>query len=224
MLSFNENRDVDKIKSANLAIFDLDGTLVDSVYQILVALNYARTECNLQRATYQLLKKNLGLPFAQLNSDLSLDSIKFEKMKSLFREKLHELIREDNLIYPGVLQLLPIIKDSGIRIAIATSKPQSLADAVIQNSDLRIFVDFVQGTDNFDPKPNPEIIYRVLSHFQTNSAFMVGDRTEDIRAGQSASIHTVGLAQSSHSINDLKLSGATLVCRDFLEFFETWVS
>ncbi len=224
MLSFNDMQDFEKIRKADLAIFDLDGTLVDSLDQILMALNHARTECNLEKATREMLKRNLGLPFEQLNSDLSLDLIKLQILKNLFRSKLLGLILENNLIYPGVLQLLPLIKNSGINVAIATSKPQNLAEAVVQNSDLNKYVDYVQGTDDFDPKPNPEVIIRVLTHFKTNSAFMVGDRTEDIRAGRSANLPTVGLAQSSHSIDDLKLSGATLAYKNVNDFFEAWVS
>jgi phosphoglycolate phosphatase len=220
----NENQVFHKIKNAGIAIFDLDGTLIDSVYQILVALNLARVECDLESATFELIKKNIGLPFAKLNSDLDLDLNKLQKLKNLFRERLHELILEDNLIYPGVLELLPIIKNSGTKIAVATSKPQILADAVIQNSDLRKYVDFIQGTDDFEPKPNPEVIYRILSRFDSDSAFIVGDRTEDILAGLTANILTVGIAQSGHSIKDLNSSGANLAFNDFKEFFETWVS
>ena len=224
MYKLSENQDFHIIRNANIAIFDLDGTLVDSVHQILVALNHARAECGLESTTFEFLKKNIGLPFAKLNSDLNIGLNKSQKLKSLFREKLHELIREDNVIYPGVLELLPIIKNSGTKIAVATSKPQRLADAVILNSDLQKYVDFVQGTDNFEPTPNPEVIIRVLSHFDSNSAFIVGDRTEDVLAGLTANILTVGLAQSGHSIRDLSFAGAHFVFNDFKEFCETWVS
>jgi len=124
MQRLNEKQVFHKIKNANTAIFDLDGTLIDSVYQIIVTLNHARVQCDLESADYKLMQKNIGLSFAKLNSDLDLDLNKLQKLKNHFRERLHELILEDNLIYPGVLELLPIIKNSDTKIAVATSRPQ----------------------------------------------------------------------------------------------------
>lgn len=95
---------------------------------------------------------------------------------------------------------------------------------MMPNSDLRKYVDFIQDTDGFEPKPNSEVIYRVLSRFNSSSAFIVGDITEDVLAGLTANILTVGLAQSGHSFTDLNSSGVNLVFNDFKEFYETWVS
>ena len=61
----------------------------------------------MESTTFELLKESTGIPFSNLNSSLVLALSKRQKLKNLFHDKLFELTREDNLIYQGVLELLP---------------------------------------------------------------------------------------------------------------------
>ena len=103
---------------------------------------------------------------------------------------------------------MSIAKEMNVTLAIATSKPTYLAKLVVQHSGLINFIDFVQGTDGFPPKPNPEILARIQTYALGEVVVMIGDRVEDIQAAQRASIKSVGIAQSAHSIKVLSEAGA----------------
>ena len=208
------------IRSADLIIFDLDGTLVDSHNQIESAMNLARITLGHAESPSGQIFERLGLPVNDLFSDLNLSPMRQEELIVEFRMRLYESINVENKCFPYVEQLLHKIRKSGIKVAIATGKSTSMASKVVENSVLRGDIDFIQGTDGFSPKPNPEVINRCLHKFPELRAVMVGDRTEDIMAATNAGIPSIGIAQSAHSEMTLRSGGAGLVFRDVFNFYE----
>ena len=200
-----------------VAIFDLDGTLIDSTFQIFSAMNTARNKMTLPNVTLDFIAQNLGLPVTGLIPDENLHEDEYAQLIRLFREELLHLIEQSNTVYQGAISFLDELLLRGWRIGIATSKPQKLAEAVIKNSELQDRVSFIQGTDGFLPKPNPEVVQRCLSFFQTNDAIMFGDRMEDMAAAKSAGIHSVGILHSTHNQLQLKSEGASFVIKNWAD-------
>ena len=192
-------------------VFDLDGTLVDSSRQIFTAVNSARASRNQPLVSFQFVSENIGLPATFLFSDLAVTPSALQELIIKFRSDLSILIHTHNLLFPGVIQLLEFLKGDGVKIGIATSKPQNLANAVMENSELRFYVDHVQGTDGFPAKPNPQVIIKCLQSLGSNRGVMVGDRVEDVQAGNSARLFTIGLTQGPHSREQFMSAGADLV-------------
>jgi phosphoglycolate phosphatase len=138
---------------------------------------------------------------------------------SKFREYLVSDIRlGDNHLFPGVREAIQVFLDKGVSLAIATSKPTKLAAYVYENSVLNQYPFFIQGTDRFPPKPNSEVINRVLQNFPDTKAVMVGDRSEDVIAALGAKISAIGIAAGAHSMATLSDSGASIVFPSFSEF------
>ena len=202
-----------------LAIFDLDGTLIDSFQQIGHSLNKTRSEFGFPGLPPAYYLETVGLPIDYLIKDLELDGNMKQKFISEFR---HDLLNDIRLggtrIYNGVVSALEFLAQNNYEIAIATSKPSWLAKEVIENSVLSNFNIHIQGTDDFPPKPNSEVIERVIMRFPKRPAFMVGDRTEDILASISAGIPAIGIAASGHSSDLLYETGANLVFPSFNDF------
>ena len=204
---------------AQIAIFDLDGTLVDSAEQIALSLNRARHDFGFPIQPISYYQKLVGLPVHELLADIEISKEHSLDLVARFRRYLVEDIQKGNsLVFPGVLETLELFSSMQLGLAIATSKPTSLAIEVIQHSSLRNFDLHVQGTDDFPPKPDPEVILRVLRYFPETPSFMVGDRTEDICAAQRAALPAIGIASSAHSESDLKDAGATLTFKTFQSF------
>jgi phosphoglycolate phosphatase len=208
------------IRSVDLIIFDQDGTLVDSHSQIESAMNIARKSLGHTETPIGQILEKLGLPVNDLFSDLNLSPVRQEELIVEFRMRLYESINIENKCFPYVEPLLHEIRKSGIKVAIATGKSTIMASKVVENSVLRGDIDFIQGTDGFPPKPNPEVINRCLKNFPKLRAVMVGDRTEDIIAATNAGIPSIGIAQSAHSELTLRSGGASLVFRDVFNFYE----
>jgi phosphoglycolate phosphatase len=205
--------------SKAVVVFDLDGTLVDSVRQIGANLNRARIDLNFCSLPQTFYDENVGLPIELLISDLKVPIQIKQDLISRFREYLISDIRlGNNHLFPGVHEAMQLFLDNGVSLAIATSKPTKLATCVYENSILNQYPFFIQGTDGFPPKPNSEVIKRVLLNFPDTMAVMVGDRSEDVVAALGAEISAIGIAAGAHSMATLSDSGASIVFPSFSEF------
>lgn len=190
-------------------IFDLDGTLFDSKNQILRALSSARDVLDFPQLPRATGEKLIGLPAKLLFADLDLELKTLDDAVVLFRQHLRSEILRQNDEFDGAHELILELKRLGVRLGVATAKPENLANAVVENSNLNGLFDHVQGTDGFPSKPNPQVVLRCMNSLESKTAVMVGDRIEDLEAGQAADVLTIGLAQSVFSKSDLELAGAT---------------
>jgi phosphoglycolate phosphatase len=202
-----------------LVIFDLDGTLVDSVMQIGRILNQSRLDLGYTVKPESYYTESLGLPLEILIGDLNISKIERDCLSSHFRSELTRDIRKgNNRLFPGVLECLEYLFHHNFVFAIATSKPTRIACEVYENSGLKQFPIHIQGTDGFPAKPNPEVINRVLAFHPGLRAIMVGDRTEDIYAARRAGIPAIGIAASAHSQLELIDVGASTAFESFEDF------
>ena len=201
-------------------IFDLDGTLFDSEMQIFRALNDCRVETGNLPLSKESLKKLIGLPGKALFGDLVLPPNDIEQILNRFRELLRIEILKENAMYENSAKFVELISQKAFKIGIATSKPTSLAKHVIDNSVISPFVDHVQGTDDFLPKPDPTVILKCMYSLKLEYAIMFGDRVEDMEAAMAAGVIGIGVAQSIHSKEELFDAGATIVFSNFTEIIE----
>ena len=112
-------------------VFDLDGTLVDSRIQIQVSLDTTRVNAGLPSSPEGFVEEHLGLPVESLFSDLELKPSDLQSLIQNFRENLLFEIGNGNPIFEGVVSFVQKIKNLGIPIGVATTKPTYLAVEVI---------------------------------------------------------------------------------------------
>jgi phosphoglycolate phosphatase len=196
-------------------IFDLDGTLVDSAPQIGKVINETRVDFGFVRLSNSQIHELIGLPIQHFLSDLGLSQRDQDRLIKTFREKLLIEIRNGNELFRGVKDFLVQARSLGFITGIATSKPTFLAQEVVIHSDLNGLIDDVQGTDNFPPKPNPEVLIRSIKKLNATKALMIGDRIEDICAANAAGIPSIGVSHSFHSNESLLEAGANLAISEF---------
>lgn len=191
-------------------IFDLDGTLIDSLEQIHAAVNYARDQGGYSELPLSSIRELLGLPAEAFFLDLPITPDRVKRLIELLRIHLRVSILTKNKVFPGVIEILSALKKSGFLVGIATSKPDALAQLVIRNSPLFPYIDFCLGTDGFPAKPDPTVILKSMHRLGTKDAVMIGDRIEDVAAALAAGIPAIGISQSGHSQEQLRLAGASL--------------
>lgn len=202
---------------SSLLLFDLDGTLVDSFQQIADAANSVRRVHGFRELRPDESMRVIGLPAARLFDDLELPESAFPELIDEFRATLLDAIHTSNTLYPGVVKFLELARDNGFSIAVATSKPQHLAEAVVANSELAGRVDFVSGVQNCLPKPEPTVILRAMAELNAATSLMFGDRPEDIEAAGNAAIAAIGVAQTAFSESELASVGAIRTFSSFVE-------
>lgn len=202
-----------------LFIFDLDGTLFDSHDQIIRAANETLAANSLSEIDPMQAVGLFGLRARKLFSlEAGEDDSHTERLVLEFRVRLTKEIGIRNELFEGAESFVKLLKSNGALIGIATSKPTWLARLVVKNSSLADSIDWIQGTDGFPPKPDPEVILRCIEALDgPETVFMLGDHIVDMLAARAAGVTGIGVSQGSHSSDELLTSGAKFVFRNFSE-------
>ena len=208
--------------NSELIIFDLDGTLVDSVQQIIKSVNIARINSGVTQRNPKEIFNLIGLPPAHFFSDLNIDDSETEMLVRSFRSTLEQMQFTNFDVYPFVRELLFFLRERGYSLSVATNKPTQNAINLLEKVGLLDFFTLVQGSDDLSPKPSPQIIDRVLSSAQWTFAVMVGDRVEDIQAAKSAGIPSIGVSQTAHNQEELANAGAELTFSSMKDLFKSF--
>jgi HAD superfamily hydrolase (TIGR01549 family) len=204
------------LNTKSLAIFDLDGTLLDTSISICNSLMLTLNEFGLPPLESKQIIENVGIPLKEILSPLKLSATIEGAVVSRFREFLLSDIQEGVKTFPGVVEFINKLMTNSITLAVATTKPTLLAKESMKFSDLETFNFTILGSDGLQPKPNPEVVQKVMAqHPGAKNILMFGDRVEDILAAKAAGIQSIGIAQTIHSMDKLLQAGACLTFRDF---------
>lgn len=203
-------------------LFDLDGTLVDSANQIFEAVDLARTELKYTSAPDRFIYSKIGLPAKDLFEDLDLSESELSNAVKLFRYNLSRIKLSKDDLFSGVLDILELLTQKGIKLGVATNKPTALAIQSLSDSGIHNYFDFVFGADNHPPKPDPAIILKCLDLMliEPHKAVMIGDRIEDVLAAKAAKVLAIGIAQGAHSEDHLMNSGADRTFQSILQLYQ----
>lgn len=199
----------------SLLVFDLDGTLIDSYFDISAAANLARAAFGFPETNSQLLRRSIGLPARELFQDLSLTEAQLAEIVTSFREYLSISMESGSVFFPGVLDFLEAAKENGHSLAIATNKPINLARKLVSHCELSELVQLTVGVGKFSAKPSPGMIAYCTEYFEASSTIMFGDRVEDIQAANMSGASAIGVVQGFHTEQELFSSGASHVFPDF---------
>jgi HAD superfamily hydrolase (TIGR01549 family) len=206
------------LNTQSLAIFDLDGTLLDTSTSICNTLILTLNELKLPPLESTQIIEGIGMPLRAILSPLKLSTDIEAVVVSRFRELLLTNIQEGVKTFPGVIEFINELVRNSVNLAVATSKPTILANESMKFSVLRSFNFNILGSDGLKPKPNPAVVQKVMEQYPgVKNIVMFGDRVEDIIAAREAGIQSVGIAQSAHSMDNLLHAGASLAFKNFEE-------
>ncbi len=213
-----------KNKHFDLIIFDLDGTLVNSQYDLADAVNYGLKAMGRPLITYDQLPAMVGGGIGRL-LELSLGNYRPEEMASLrqlFDEYYSENFANKTTCYPGVPELLELLKHR--KKAVYSNKIHPFTVAIIQRLGLSHHFDVIQGANPklYKRKPSPEGVIRILDMLDVRpeNAIMVGDSTHDIHAGKQARIATCAVTYGYRSREQLEAAAPDFVVDDVSEILE----
>lgn len=175
-----------------LVIFDLDGTLVDSVKVVAFILNEMRASRGLDKLSEENYSAwvSIGGKYLVANA-LDLASENADEALNEFRRRYAELPTPSDSIYPGVIKAIESLKSAGLNICICTNKPRSLAEKVLSETALNRYFDFmVAGGDLQNSKPHPENIWACLSQFHVGptESILVGDSLVDKTTAENSAV------------------------------------
>lgn len=202
-------------------VFDLDGTLFDAEEGIVSSVVKAMKEMGLEIPQGAQLRQVVGPPLRYSFHDLL--NVPSERLDEAADRYAH-IFRSEGMyrysVYPGIRTMLRVLKENGIYVALASSKPRDLCEHILRHYGLRHYFDRVIGeTDSHAKLGKPEMIRRALPEHYWRAA-MVGDRLYDMEGAKAAGVDGIGAVYGCGSVEELQNAGATLLVSDADELRE----
>ena len=203
----------------SIVIFDLDGTMLNTIGDLAASVDYVMRSRNLPEHTDAEYRQMVGggikrLVERALPAELAADEAYVEECVAQFRRYYVDNIDRYTVPYDGMCELLRRLRNEGVQVAVASNKFQHGTDRLVA----KFFgdVDFVavEGNREGAPlKPDPQIVNGILAKAGVGreEAVMIGDSGIDIRTAAAAGIDSIGVAWGFRFAEELYEAGAESV-------------
>jgi phosphoglycolate phosphatase len=182
-------------------LFDLDGTLVDSVPCLVRCFRHAFESLGLPAPPEAHVRAEIGLPLEARFARFAQGHV--PALCAAYRDHYPRVFERECVVFPGVTALLTRLRERGYRLGIATTKRTPWATRFVTAMGLAPHVDCVQGTDDFPHKPAPDVLLRALATLGCEGRWMVGDTAGDVLAGRAAGLSTYAVCWGATPPEDL---------------------
>lgn len=181
-------------------IFDLDGTLSDSIHSMKYCVDTVMEHYGMGPFSVEQYKYFVGDGAANLikraliaggDEELKYFEEAFARYKEIFKENCMYQVKP----YEGIRELLAALKERGAAIAVLSNKPHAETVNVIETLFGKDFFDVILGqTDKVAIKPSPEGVFLILEKLgiRAEEALYLGDTSTDMKTGKSAGAFTIG--------------------------------
>lgn len=201
-------------------LFDLDGTLSDSAPGILSSLRKAFEQLQVPWPEEPVARSLLGPPFWHTLPPLVGAARTAEAIDVYRRHYVEGGGMYDTARYDGVLELLTALRERGLTLAVATSKPEVHAATIVEHLGLGPFFSFVCG-DTLDGARDSKalVITEALRRLAPgpDEVLMVGDRSHDVLGAAANGLPSVGVLWGYGNETELITAGATAIIDKPLE-------
>lgn len=195
-------------------LFDLDGTIVDSIELILNSARFAFEGFAGKAPTDDEWRAGIGRPLQVMFREFAPSEDEVKRLIARYRE--YQLANHDRLVraYDGIVPVVQELSRAGHPMALVTSKSGWLALRALQHVGLEAEIPVIVGEDTCERhKPHPEPVHRALTQLAATAerAVFVGDSPHDVEAGRAAGVHTIGVTWGAFTRTEMEASGADVV-------------
>lgn len=206
-----------RLSAVEAVLFDLDGTVVDTIPHILASFRHATAEVLGAALSDEVLLHHVGVPLARQMRYFTDDEAEADRLLASYRAFNHKTHDDMARLYPNTLAALTALHDAGIPMGIVTSKSRSMAERAIALFDLGKFFKVLVTADDTDyHKPHPLPVRYGAEQLGMEPVRMVyvGDSPADIESGKGAGTATVGAAWGVASRERLLAAGPDAIIED----------
>lgn len=189
----------------NCLVFDLDGTLVDTAPDLMMAHNYVMKKYGYKEKPIESIRHLAGRGAAamlirsidsqgNLIKNNPIDANTHQQMTDDFINYYRQNISGHSQLRKNVISLLDWCKEKEIICAVCTNKREDLAIKLLKEINIYKYFDFIAGADTFDfRKPDPKHLTEILDIFQIDkkNSIMLGDSETDANTAKAAKVHFV---------------------------------
>jgi len=201
------------------AIFDLDGTLIDSYQAIYLGFHHAYTQMGLTPISYEQVKRVVGLGLDHTFREL-LGEERVLRAISLFRQKYEAVFRENTRLLPDAREVLETLHGRGIRLAVATNKLGRFSREIFEYFGMEnLFTVIVGDGDVPRNKPDPEMLRLAMEKMgmEKEQTIFVGDSVIDIQTGKNAGVRVFAVPTGNTDRRDLENARPTVMLDRLLD-------
>lgn len=198
-------------------VFDLDGTLIDSLTDIAICANKTLEELGFQTHEIEKYKHFVGDGAKVLMENALPNDIKDEKINealNVFTRIYERNIHNNTFAYDGIYNMLDHLENIGIKKSILTNKHHEFALKYVQKlfSDYN-FIDVFGQIQDIPKKPDPYLALKIInnSNVKPHETIFVGDTSTDIMTAKNAGFDSIGVLWGFRDENELRTHGATYI-------------
>lgn len=198
-----------------LVIFDWDGTLFNSVGQIVASLQFAAQQ-HQQPLSDDAAKSIIGLGLPEVMQTLFPDVPELHSAILDTYAEHYVAHSQDDQWFDGVGDMLHDLKQRGFKLAVATGKSRRGLDRVLAKTQSQDLFDITRAASETQSKPHPQMLQEILSYtgVAPEQAIMVGDSSYDLQMAQNIEMPRVGVSYGVHSVDVLQQYKPLMIADD----------
>ncbi len=201
-----------------LIVFDYDGTLVDSQYNIIAAMGEAFTACGLQEPTPAAVRQVVGLSLEAALEQLLGEEAHGDlpRVAQTYRDTFLSMRLQaefEEPLFADVLETLAGLNAPDVRLGIATGKAMRGLRASLERHQLSGLFVTLQTADRNPSKPHPAMLRQAMAEagVEARETVLVGDTSFDMAMARSADVAAVGVSYGYHGADELRRAGAAAI-------------
>lgn len=203
-----------------LIVYDLDGTLVDTLQDITNAANHMLSQLKKPPLTPDSVRRYVGRGVRQLVADClqTNDSDRIAEGLRVYRAYYGRHLTDNSRLYPGAVELLAYFK--GRQQAVITNKPNPYSrDLLAALGVAGYFVDIIGGDSVHPKKPDPGSLKALMAQtgVDAEETLFIGDSPIDVEAGRKAGVLTVAITHGLADLDELRQAAPDRLVDDFTE-------
>jgi phosphoglycolate phosphatase len=208
------------------AIFDLDGTLVDSVADLADAFNYGLEQFDQPKRTVDQLRKMIGDGIRiTISRALAPDRQEFiDRVAEKMREKYAKICLDKTKPYAGIAEAVAQLRKKCVSLTVLTNKDQTMAQKIVNNFFAGCF-EIIRGTTGIDPvKPDPRAGLQIIREFgiAPEQAAFIGDSPADMQTAKACGSFALGVNWGLRSADELRQNKADIIVSTSGELLEVF--
>lgn len=201
-----------------LVVFDLDGTLVDSIFDLGNAVNFALKEYNLplhpMSDYYTFVGNGMEDLVRRSMNEKGTDDELYKKVRKVFDEHYNAHSNDNTIAYKGVSELLSALRSKSVKTAVLTNKGHQYVGAILDRCFPEHKFDIYYGQrDGIARKPHPQSFELLLEELGVSKedCLYIGDSEVDVKTAKNAGVDLVAVTWGYRSADVIRDAGAEIL-------------
>jgi len=215
------------MKKFKAILFDLDGTLLDTLQDLADSTNYALKQLGIAPHPVEAYKHFVGNGANQLIKRTlppqHLDKETINRCLAVFRSQYQQSWRSNTKPYPGIIEMLETLQEKNIPIAVLSNKPDDftklMVAEILPHIDFAVVQGAVEGV-TLKPDPAAAIVITEKMNVPADKFLYLGDTATDMQTAIAAGMYPVGVLWGFRDADELKANGAEVLLEKPHQIFD----